>query len=120
MIIREKGNTVVRKNLLGGKGEVQVEPLFSPDEFESDVRFCSRVTLAEGCSIGLHQHIDEDELYFIISGRGIVTDGEMVKDVKAGTSILTRSGESHSIENCEKEELVMIAVIPKAHAKRND
>jgi len=120
MIIREKSTSVIRKNLLGGKGEVQVESLFSPDEFESDVRFCSRVTLAEGCSIGLHQHIDEDELYFIISGRGIVSDGETVTEVKAGASILTRSGESHSIENCAKEELVMIAVIPKAHAKRID
>ncbi len=120
MIIREKSTSVIRKNLLGGKGEVQVESLFSPDEFESDVRFCSRVTLAEGCSIGLHQHIDEDELYFIISGRGIVSDGETVTEVIAGTSVLTRSGESHSIENKENEDLVMIAVIPKAHAKRID
>ncbi len=71
--------------------------------------------LPPGCSIGLHQHIDEDELYFIIEGSGKVSDEEETHAVMSGHSILTRSGESHSIENTGSCDLVLIAVIPQAH-----
>ncbi|MCK5035648.1 MAG: cupin domain-containing protein [Candidatus Sabulitectum sp.] len=73
--------------------------------------------LAPGCSIGLHQHIDEDELYFIIEGSGKVSDGEETHAVMSGHSILTRSGESHSIENTGSMDLILIAVIPQAHTQ---
>ncbi len=117
MIIRNKGIQTIRKNLFDGKDEAEIEPLFNSDEFEAPVRFCARVRLAPGCSIGLHQHIDEDELYFIIEGAGEVSDEEGRYPVSSGHSILTRSGESHSIENTGSCDLVLTAVIPKAHTQ---
>ena len=117
MIIRSIGIQKLRKNLFDGKGEAEIEPLFTSDEFEAPVRFCARVRLPPGCSIGLHQHIDEDELYFIIEGAGEVSDGDSSYSVSSGHSILTRSGESHSIENTGSSDLVLIAVIPQAHTK---
>ena len=117
MIIRSNDLQKVRKKLFEGKGEAEIEQLFTSDEFEAPVRFCARVRLPPDCSIGLHQHIDEDELYFIIEGEGIVSDGDLSSPVSSGHSILTRSGESHSIENTGSSDLVLIAVIPQAHTK---
>ena len=89
MIVRSGGIQTVKKKLFDGKGEASIEPLFTSDEFEAPVRFCARVTLAPGCSIGLHQHTGEDELYFIIDGAGEVSDEKGKCPVSAGHSILT-------------------------------
>lgn len=113
MLIRKEGTMKLHKKLFEGKGELTIEPLFMQDEFTSTVRFCARVTLPPGSSIGLHSHTDEDELYFITSGSGMVTDGESPTAVSNGFSILTRSGETHSIENTSQEDLVLLAVIPQ-------
>jgi mannose-6-phosphate isomerase-like protein (cupin superfamily) len=115
MIIREKGTQNLSKNLFAGKGEVEIETLFTPEEFKAPVRLCARLRLAPGCSIGLHRHTGEDELYFILQGEGEVSDGEKKYQVSDGFSILTVSGESHSIENTGKMDIVLLAVIPQAH-----
>lgn len=115
MIIRSDGYLKLSKNLFNGKGEAEIEPLFSPEEFEAPVRFCARIRLHPGTSIGLHRHTDEDELYFITEGLGEVYDGESSTAVSSGDSMLTRSGESHSIENTGASDLVLIAVIPQVH-----
>ena len=114
MLIRNEGLMKLQKKLFEGKGELTIEPLFMQDEFTSTVRFCARVTLPPGSSIGLHTHTQEDELYFILSGSGMVTDGDTDTDVSGGFSILTRSGETHSIENNGDEDLTLLAVIPQA------
>lgn len=114
MLIRREGKMKTRKKLFEGRGEVFIEPLFMEDEFTTSVRFCARVTLPPGSSIGLHTHTDEDELYYILSGRGMVADGDTDAQVSAGSSILTVSGESHSIENTGEEDLILLAVIPQS------
>lgn len=103
------------KNLFAGRGTVKIEPLFSSEEFNAPVRLCARLRLVPGTSIGLHQHIDEDEIYYILEGKGEVYDGERKYSVSAGSSILTVSGESHSLENTGSRDMVLLAVIPQAH-----
>lgn len=46
IIIGSMGLQKVRRNLFEGKGEVEIEHLFTADEFEAPVRFCARVRLA--------------------------------------------------------------------------
>lgn len=115
MIIRKTGKMTMSKKLFHGKGETVIEPLFMQDEFTVPVRLCARLTLAPGASIGLHMHENEDELYFILSGVGTAADEVSETEVSAGHSILTRSGESHSLENTGTEPLVLLAVIPQSH-----
>ena len=115
MIIRREGKMTMSRKLFGGKGEVVIEPLFMQDEFTTPVRFCARIVLVPGSSIGLHTHENEDELYFILSGSGTVKDEESETCVSKGHSILTRSGESHSLENTGTEPMTLLAVIPQSH-----
>ena len=116
MIVRKKPRETMRKCLFQGKGDVLIEILFREEEFSTPVRLCARIVLEPGQHIGLHQHTGEDELFYVISGRGLVDDGENPQGVVPGDSILTRSGETHSLLNPGEEDLVVLAVIPQSPA----
>jgi mannose-6-phosphate isomerase-like protein (cupin superfamily) len=63
--------------------------------------------LKPGSGIGLHEQ-KEDEIYYVLSGRGTMTlDGKSV-DVTPGTAILTRTGSSHSLKQTGSEDLVIL------------
>ena len=63
--------------------------------------------LKPGSGIGHHVQ-NEDEIYYVLSGRGQMTlDGKTV-DVAPGTAILTRTGSSHSLRQVGTEDLVII------------
>ena len=63
--------------------------------------------LKPGSGIGLHEQ-KEDEIYYVLSGRGQMTlDGKTV-DVTPGTAVLTRTGSSHSPKQVGSEDLVIL------------
>ena len=63
--------------------------------------------LKPGSGIGLHEQ-KEDEIYYVISGRGTMTlDGKTV-DITPGTAVLTRTGSSHSLKQAGSEDLVIL------------
>jgi mannose-6-phosphate isomerase-like protein (cupin superfamily) len=63
--------------------------------------------LKPGAAIGHHEQ-KEDEIYYVLSGRGVMTlDGKTV-DVGAGTAILTRTGSTHSLKQTGTEDLVIL------------
>jgi mannose-6-phosphate isomerase-like protein (cupin superfamily) len=63
--------------------------------------------LKPGSGIGLHEQ-KEDEIYYVLSGRGQMTlDGKTV-DVTPGTAVLTRTGSSHSLKQVGSEDLVIL------------
>ena len=63
--------------------------------------------LKPGSGIGLHEQ-HEDEIYYVLSGRGVMTlDGKTV-DVTPGTAVLTRTGSSHSLKQTGDDDLVIL------------
>lgn len=60
-----------------------------------------------GSGIGPHRQ-NEDEIYYVISGRGALTLDGKVFDVGPGTGILTRVGSTHALKQVGKEDLVII------------
>jgi mannose-6-phosphate isomerase-like protein (cupin superfamily) len=63
--------------------------------------------LKPGSAIGYHLQ-NEDEIYYILSGRGAMTiDGETF-DVASGDAILTRPGSSHGLKQVGGEDLVIL------------
>jgi len=60
-----------------------------------------------GAAIGYHLQ-PEDEIYYVINGRGVMTvDGESF-DVGPGTAVLTRAGSSHGLTQTGNEDLVIL------------
>ncbi|NUR53363.1 MAG: cupin domain-containing protein [Acidobacteria bacterium] len=63
--------------------------------------------LRPGSGIGLHEQ-KEDEIYYVLSGRGEMTlDGRTV-EVTPGTAVLTRTGSSHSLKQVGSDDLVIM------------
>jgi mannose-6-phosphate isomerase-like protein (cupin superfamily) len=63
--------------------------------------------LKPGSGIGLHTQT-EDEIYYVLSGRGSMTlDGNTV-EITPGTAVLTRTGSSHSLKQVGDEDLVIL------------
>ncbi len=101
----------IKEQMRGGKGSVEILHIFKQEELRGKARLCAKITIAPGSSIGLHQHDNEEEIFYIISGNGMVNDNGNVSEVKAGDSIITGNGASHSVENTGDEPLEMMAVI---------
>lgn len=73
--------------------------------------------LHPGSGIGHHEQ-KEDEIYYVLSGRGELTlDGKKM-EVGPGTAILTRPGSTHSLRQIGTEDLVIIIVYPTAASGR--
>jgi mannose-6-phosphate isomerase-like protein (cupin superfamily) len=71
--------------------------------------------LHPGSGIGLHTQT-EDEVYYVLSGKGeMMVDGEP-HEITPGTAILTRTGSSHSLKQVGAEDLVIIITYPTAAA----
>ena len=63
--------------------------------------------LKPGSGIGLHEQ-GEDEIYYVLSGTGVMTlDGRTV-EVTPGTAVLTRTGSTHSLKQTGDEDLVIL------------
>jgi len=63
--------------------------------------------LKPGAGIGYHEQ-HEDEVYYVLSGHGVMTLDGRKTDVGPGTAILTRTGSSHAILQTGAEDLVLI------------
>jgi quercetin dioxygenase-like cupin family protein len=63
--------------------------------------------LHPGAAIGYHEQ-KEDEVYYVLSGRGEFTLDGVKHVVGPGTAMLTRPGSSHGIKTLGSEELVLL------------
>ncbi len=100
-----------RENMRGGKLTVKIKHLFKQEELTGKARLMAEITIPPHGSIGFHNHDQEEEIYYIVSGRGRVVDGDETRDVAPGDAVLTGGGKGHSIENISVQPLILMAVI---------
>jgi len=103
-----------------GVGKVKVrqllgyEPLLPlpghPEDFDSCIRFMHETTLLPRASIGLHSHEGNEELYYVLEGKGLMTVNEESVEMNPGDVCLTKSGSSHSFKNIGEGELRIIVL----------
>jgi mannose-6-phosphate isomerase-like protein (cupin superfamily) len=63
--------------------------------------------LKPGSGIGYHEQ-KEDEIYYVLSGRGSMTIDGKTFDVGPGDAILTRPGSSHGLKQTGADDLVIM------------
>ncbi|MBA4389048.1 MAG: cupin [Verrucomicrobia bacterium] len=101
----------VREKMRGGDGAITFQHYFDKTEMGAKTRLCTKLTLPPGASIGTHQHDNEDEVFLILSGSGVIDDGKTKTKVSAGDATLTKNGESHSVRNDGNVPLEIAALI---------
>ena len=63
--------------------------------------------LHAGSGVGPHEQ-HEDEVYYVLSGKGVMIVDDTKVDMTPGTAVLTRPGSSHSMKQTGAEDLVVL------------
>lgn len=63
--------------------------------------------LKPGSGIGYHEQ-KEDEVYYVLSGKGLMTIDDKPFEIGPGTAILTRPGSSHGLKQTGPDDLVIL------------
>ena len=111
-----------RENAAGGKGPLLGRFAFNRYQTAAQDAFreIGWLTLPPGASIGEHKHTDNEDVYIIVSGKGLFTDstGKQTK-VGAGDITIARPGQSHALKNTGKEPLVFLDLIAETAAAKS-
>lgn len=101
----------IREHMRGGDGQVLIDNLFEKDELLGRSRMLSRLTLEPGCGVGVHQHDNEQEYFYIIKGNPVYYDDDEEIQLYEGDSTLCEDGHSHGIVNRSDETVEILACI---------
>ena len=101
----------LKEQMRGGQGTVEIKHIFQAGELKGKVRLFAEITLPVGASIGFHRHEQEEEVFYFLSGAGMIDDNGLMREVKAGEVLLTGNGAGHAVQNIGNDSLRMLAVI---------
>lgn len=116
----EEVQQVPMTNAHNGDGTIKVRQVLGdlpgsglpgfPEDFQTPVNFVHIVTLPPASSIGYHEHPNNEEFYYVISGEAtMVADGETMA-MKEGSIFLIKKGSGHAFENRSDADLVAMVV----------
>lgn len=83
----------------GGKGKIRMKFSFENQKGIGPWNFFAYALLPRGSTVGYHQHLGNDEWYFVISGEAKITIDGQQRKIKKGDCVLTKNGSSHGIAN---------------------
>ena len=112
MIRRNEECTVeTRDAMRNGPGSVKITNIADKAELLNKSRMFGEIVLEPNCGIGLHEHKNESEIFYITEGEAIYNDNGTENPVKAGDVTICPSGESHAITNVSDKVCRLIALI---------
>ncbi|MBS5519985.1 MAG: cupin domain-containing protein [Acidaminococcus sp.] len=94
-----------------GTGSIISDAIMDPETLGKGVKMFAQVTLKPGCAVSIHQHVGNNETYYLIQGSGEYTDEDKKVTVKAGDVTFCPDGGTHGLLNTGKDDLVFIALI---------
>jgi quercetin dioxygenase-like cupin family protein len=92
----------------GGTGIVRHASLYDAADFSTNLRFIIYSELQPGTSIGYHTHENNEEVYVILEGSGVMTIDGQTHEVRAGDVILNKPYGSHGLENNSDTDLKIL------------
>lgn len=108
---KEQLRHAVIEHMRGGEGEIQLEHLLENSETGERTSLCSVCTVNPGCSIGLHTHDTNAEIYYMLEGEAELNQNGQLCTIQAGDVVFTSDGESHSVANRGDQPAKLLAVI---------
>lgn len=94
----------------------EIRPLV--DRTTSEIKLCSLAeeVLPVGAAVGRHHHLETEEVYYILQGRGRMTVGDEVREVAAGDAIFIPIDSKHALENTGDEPVRLLLVCGPAYS----
>lgn len=97
-------------NARGGDGTIFAQQLLASHP-GSPLKSVGITRLPPGTSVGFHEHHDDEDFYYCLSGQGIVLDHDIEKPFTPGTLQITRKGQAQAIRNTGSEDLVFLGAL---------
>ncbi len=97
----------------------QIRPLM--DQTNSSIERCSLAeeTLPVGATVGTHYHRTTEEIYYVLSGRGMMSVGEEKREVGAGDAIYIPVNSDHTITNVGNAPMKILLVCGPAYSPQD-
>jgi mannose-6-phosphate isomerase-like protein (cupin superfamily) len=99
-----------RKSSVGGIGKIRVGEIFGSDELGPAWDFVQSVVVPPGCSIGAHEHVGTEEIYYFLAGRGVATVNDEQVAFGPNTVSLCPSGCRHGLVNESGQDFEFLAI----------
>jgi len=87
--------------------------LFSPSNSRCTSMSLAEIRIPEGVAVREHFHKQREEIYHIVSGRGLMTLNGQTTEVGPGDTVVVKIGERHKIKALKGADLEMlVASVP--------
>ncbi len=84
--------------------------LIGPEESGCQNMILGVVTFPPGSDPGPHVHGKEEEIIYVISGRGETRVGDRTLPLEPGVAVFTEPGVEHGVKNTGAEPLVLVSI----------
>ncbi|MBI5579751.1 MAG: cupin domain-containing protein [Deltaproteobacteria bacterium] len=88
----------------------QWKKLIGPEESGCHNMIMGLVSFPPGSDPGQHQHEREEEIIYVVSGRGETKVGDEIYPLEPGVAVFTEPGVPHGVKTIGSEPLVLISV----------
>ena len=101
---------VTVNNLRGGEGTCT---LYKLEELPVQYKMFAKIIIHPASSIGLHYHTGDEEIIYVLEGKGkVIVEGE-TKELQAGMINVCKENHYHSVINDSDKDLVIIGIVTK-------
>ena len=97
-------------NSHGGEGTIEIQKVFRREDFKGAWDFALRVCMPPNSSMGLHEHGEDEEMYIILNGEGLMTIEGETQRVSKGDMILNKPHGTHGLLNDSSQELELLII----------
>lgn len=115
--VHDGSGTINIRQLLGCEPKLPMLPGF-PEDFDTAMSFFMELDLPAGAVIGRHLHEGNEEIYYVLSGKGEMTVDSSTMVMEAGDACLTKSGSEHTFKNIGDGELRILVVEATLDARK--
>ena len=97
----------------------EIRPLV--DRTTSEIELCSLAeeVLPVCASVGQHHHVETEEIYYLLEGRGRMSVGAETREVAAGDAVFIPRGAIHTLENTGDEPIRLLLVCGPAYSRED-
>ena len=103
-------NKPLKRDSHGGVGKIDLYEIWDGSDFESKIEFFDRVVVPPKSTIGFHQHGDNEEMYIILKGEGLMKIEEENVIVRGGDMILNPKGGKHGLSNNSESDIDILII----------
>ena len=98
------------ENLRGGMGKCT---LYKVQDLPNTYNMFAKIIIHPNSSIGLHTHETDEEMIYVLEGKGkVIVEGEL-KELEAGMVNVCKQHHAHSVINDSDKDLIILGIVTK-------